>query len=489
VRHAIRRYKFDFLLVIGTIALAVIVGTYILGNQRFYLPNWVPLIGSDFVEYEAEFTTAQAVTPGQGQTVNVAGVPIGEISGVRLENGRAVVTMKIRRKYARIYKDAHALLRPKTGLNDMIIELTPGTPKAGEINGTEQRIPIGQTLPNVNLDQVLSALDGDTRNYLRMLVQGGGQGLKGQGEELSATLRRFDPTVRDLKRITDGLTERRRLVRRSISNFRKLTEAVAEKDNQLASLVDAANAAFRAFADQDRRLREALRLLPDTLEETNKALAKADKLATELGPAARKLRPGARALAGTQRQVRPFLEKTTPVIEKELRPVARDILPTVRVLRPTARDLAALAPDFTRTLRVANYLLNTLAYNPKGKEEGYLFWLGWLNHIGPQVFSTQDAHGPLRRGAILFSCSTLQGSEVAMPQNPRLATVIPLVNPVSTEEAAGMDLPNCQSVLQWARTQQRGGSPTGTASAASRSTKAAAPEAEAGTDASEEEGQ
>ena len=36
----------------------------------------------------AEFSTAQAVTPGQGQTVNIAGVEVGEISSVKLENGR-----------------------------------------------------------------------------------------------------------------------------------------------------------------------------------------------------------------------------------------------------------------------------------------------------------------------------------------------------------------------------------------------------------------
>ncbi len=455
MRTAIRKYRFDFILVIGTIALAVLVGTYILSNQRFYLPNWVPLVGSDFVTYKAEFTTAQSVTPGQGQTVNVAGVPIGELSAVELHNGRAVVTMKVHKKYAHIYKDATALLRPKTGLNDMIIELTPGTKAAGEIKGTDYRIPISQTLPNVNTDEFLAALDGDTRNYLRMLVQGAGQGLEGQGKNLSAALRRFEPTNRDILKITEGLSERRRQIRRSISNFRKLVQAVGGKDRQLAELVDASNAVFKAFADQDQRLRETLRLLPGTLDETNKTLVKANELGTQLKPALGKLRPGARALANTQRQTRPFFKETTPVIQKQLRPFARDALPTVKVLRPAARDLAALSPDFTQTLKVANYLLNTLAYNPKGSDEGYLFWLGWLNHLGPQVFSTQDAHGPLRRGAILFSCSALQGAEAAIGQNPQLGAVIPLVNPPSKEEAAALDPKPCAGILQLAKQQQQ----------------------------------
>ena len=45
--------------------------------------------------------------PGQGQTVNIAGVKVGDIGSVKLEDGRAVVEMKIRRKYAPIYKRRH----------------------------------------------------------------------------------------------------------------------------------------------------------------------------------------------------------------------------------------------------------------------------------------------------------------------------------------------------------------------------------------------
>ena len=80
------------MLVIGAAA----IGGYILSNQRFYLPAWVPVLGTDFYEVKAELPTAQAVVPGQGQTVNIAGVKVGEVGDVRLENGRAVVTMKIK---------------------------------------------------------------------------------------------------------------------------------------------------------------------------------------------------------------------------------------------------------------------------------------------------------------------------------------------------------------------------------------------------------
>ncbi len=49
----------------------------------------MPVLGTEFYELKAELPTAQAVVPGQGQTVNIAGVKVGEVGDVRLENGRA----------------------------------------------------------------------------------------------------------------------------------------------------------------------------------------------------------------------------------------------------------------------------------------------------------------------------------------------------------------------------------------------------------------
>src|SRR4051794_34056179 len=445
MRTAIRKYSRDFAAVIVLALIALGVGGYILSNQRFYLPKSVPILGSDFVDYKAEFTTAQAVTPGQGQTVNVAGVPVGEISKVDLKDGRAVVTMKIRRKYTPIYKNASALLRPKTGLNDMMIELSPGNKNAGELP-QDQPVEISQTLPTVNADEILSSLDGDTRSYLQLLVQGGGQALGDNGVPLPNTFKPFEPLTRDIRRITRLLVKRRVNIRRTIHNFRLLSEAVGEKDDQLAQLVDSSNAVFTAFAHQDANLRKSLQLLPSTLSTTQTALAKTDRMAKVLGPALGALRPGARALGPTLVQTRPFLRDTTPVIKNQLRPFSRDSLPIVKILRPAADDLAQITPNLTSSLGVLNELFNELTYNPPGKEEGYLFWASWASHAGATVFSTQDAHGPIRRGLFLVSCSSLATLEALQKVNPLLGTLIGLLDtpkqtdvcPASSQAGSGV---------------------------------------------------
>ena len=86
-----------------------------------------PWEGKTF-QLQAAFSTAQAVTPGQGQTVRVSGVRVGDITKVGLKDGHAVVTLDLDPQYKDlVHTDAHALLRPKTGLKDMFIELDPGT--------------------------------------------------------------------------------------------------------------------------------------------------------------------------------------------------------------------------------------------------------------------------------------------------------------------------------------------------------------------------
>ena len=430
----IRKYAVNVSAIIGLALIATLVGGYILKNQRFTLPSAVPFLGSEFVDYKATLPTAQSITPGQGQTVNVAGVPVGELAKVDLVDGRAVVTMKIRKRFTPIYRDATAVVRPKTGLNDMIIELSPGKKSSGEMS-TRDEIPVQQSLSSVNLDEILAGLDGDTRSYLQLLLGAGGEALDGNGRKLSSTLKRFEPTSSGLKRITSGLTERRGNIRRTITNFRKLSETLADKDDDLVALIDSSEAVFRSFANQDARLRETLRELPSTLEATNTNLAKVDTFAGELGPGLERLRPAARALAPSLRQTRPFLRETTPVIRDQLRPFARDALPAIKILRPAARDLAQITPDLTKTFSVVNYLLNTLAYdNPKDNNDSYLFWFGWANHLGNSLFGTADAHGPIRKGLVQVSCTSLGTLDGIKLVNPQLGTLASLLDAPRTSE-------------------------------------------------------
>jgi phospholipid/cholesterol/gamma-HCH transport system substrate-binding protein len=444
MRRQIRKQLRVFVALLFLFVASLGIAGYILSNQRFYLPAWVPVIGTDFYEVKAELPTGQAVVPGQGQTVNVAGVKVGEVGEVSLEEGRAVVVMQIRDEYKPIHRDATVLLRPKTGLKDMFLALDPGTESAGEIP-EGGRVRVANTLPDVNADEILAQLDADTRDYLRILLNAGGTAFDDEAagnerfqqtaeQDLREAFKRFEPTARDGERFTRLLIARRRNIKRSIHNFQRLSTALAQRDRQLASLVDSANANFEAFASEEDDLRAALREFPGALSQTETTLRKAGGLADELGPALQRLRPFARELAPALRRTRPFFEETTPIIRDQIRPFARDVQPTVRDLRRASADLAVVTPALTRSFQVLNRFFNTLAYNPPGATEPFLFWSAWGAHAGATLWSLQDAHGPVRRGIVLVGCSTYNSLEQIVISNPQLGVPTQLLNLPSESE-------------------------------------------------------
>jgi phospholipid/cholesterol/gamma-HCH transport system substrate-binding protein len=434
VRRQIRKQLPVFVAIIVLFVGAMGVAAYLLSHQRFYLPAWVPLIGTDFYEVKAELPTAQAVVPGQGQTVNVAGVKVGEVGEVNLENGRAVVTMQIKDEYKPIYNDASILLRPKTGLKDMILQLDPGTEPAGEIE-EGGRVGVANTLADVNSDEVLSILDADTRAYLEILLNAGGtalrddssEGVQGAPADLRETFKRFEPTARDAEIFTKQLAKRRRSVSRSIHSFQQLVTELGRNDTELAAFVDSSNANFEAFAQEEQSLREALQLLPSTLSQTSTTLRDVNSLASELGPTLEGLRPFARELAPSLRRQQPFLRETTPIIRDQVRPFARDVQPTVRDLKAATKDLAPVAPRLTRSFKVLNQFFNTLAYDPPNGDS-YLFWSAWAAHSGALLANTQDAHGPLIRGIVLLTCGDYETLQFIVDGNPQLGLLTKLAN-------------------------------------------------------------
>jgi phospholipid/cholesterol/gamma-HCH transport system substrate-binding protein len=419
VTTAIRKHIKDFAAIVGLAVIALGVAGYVLAHQRMRFP----IIQQAPYKLKAEFSTAQAVTPGQGQTVRVSGVRVGDISKVDLSEGRAIVTMDVDPQYKDIvHTDATALLRPKTGLKDMFIELNPGT-KSAPVAKAGYTIPVKNTLPDVNPDEVYSLLDADTRDYLRLLISGAGEGLHKRGGDLQEVFRRFEPTHKDLALVNKYVALRHHNLRRLIHQLNVLNGALAQKGNDLAELVGTSSQVFRALASQDQNITRAVGDLPGTLRQTTQTFGKVKTLADVLGPAVTKLRPTVKALNSANKQITPFAKEAAPILRTEIRPFVRDARPVVRDLKPASKNLATATPDLTRTFTVLNHLFNMVGFNPNGREgpdnpkrdEGFLYWIAWLDHNGAALFSSSDANGPFRPVTLGAPCSTLKQTGDANP--------------------------------------------------------------------------
>jgi phospholipid/cholesterol/gamma-HCH transport system substrate-binding protein len=413
MKRAIKNHLGDFLAILALLVLSVLVAGYVLHNERLRFP----FIDSQPYTINAAFSTAQAFTPGQGQTVVVSGVQVGQVGQVSLSNGVAIVQLDIDQKYKNvIHTNATAIARPRTGLQDMFVELNPNP--AGENAPVAKQgytIPVANTLPEVNTDEVLSSLDADTRAYLDLLVNGAGQGLKGNGgNHLAQVLQRFEPTHRDLARLNSAVAVRGTNLRRLVNSLQRLNTALAEKQREIVSLVDSSSKVFRAFASEDTHISRAVADLPGTLRQTTATLKQVQTFANELGPASRNLLPAARAIPGANAALTSVAVPNqsagypggTTIVQNQIRPFVIASRPVVQNLKPAAVNLAQATPNLSNVFSVLNHFVNMVGYNPGNTEHGYLWWLAWLNHNARTLFSVQDANGDYRPLFLQASCST-----------------------------------------------------------------------------------
>lgn len=425
MKRAINAHLGDFIAILALFLIAMGIAGYILSNERLRFP----FVEEPPYKVKVELENAQAVQPGQGQTVRVAGVRVGDIGDVEVQDGKAVVTLELDPKYKRLlHANATALLRSKTGLKDMFLEVDPGD---GPMLKKDQTIQASNTAPDVNPDEFLSALDADTRDYLKLLISGAGKGLAGRGEDLRATFKRFGPIHRDLAKLSTAVARRRANLARLVNRYGLLTKELSGKDSDLTRLVTQSNQVFEAFASQSNNVSQFVAKLPSTLNQTRTTLAKVDTLGHRLGPALDALRPPFRKLDAANRAVIPLALEGTPILRDQVRPFARISIPYTKKLGPAAKNLATASPDLSKSFKRLNRLFNIGAYNPGGTEgltgdlakdrarnEGYLYWLGWVAQATTSLFSQQDAQGPFRRvtlGGINCSVLGLAGSNAGLP--------------------------------------------------------------------------
>jgi phospholipid/cholesterol/gamma-HCH transport system substrate-binding protein len=408
VIFAIRKHWLDFLAIFGMAIVGLAIGVYILSQQNLRFP----LVQEKPKQIKIELANAQAVEPGQGQTVRVAGVEVGRIADVKLEDGHAVVTLDIEHEYdGLIRRDASALLRPKTALKDMFLEVDPGKGKPVPEGG---RIRVANSLPDINPDEVYAALDADTRPYLKLLVAGAGKGLRNRGDDLREVFRRFGPIHRDLARVTKASAHRRVALKELIHEYGLLMEELGKHPQDLRRLVTASHTVFDTLANEDQAISASVAQLPASLRASEDALGKVRVFAPVLRSSLESLRKPIRKLPATNAAVIPFLRQTEPVIRTQIRPFVRAAQPWTNDLRLAARGTSKAMPDLHRSFGELNRFFNIGAYNPGGaegldgksipeqrrREEGYLYWLAWVAQNGSSLFSTADGQGPWRRVTI-----------------------------------------------------------------------------------------
>ena len=396
---------------LGAVVLAVVLLVVVLTG------------GSKEHDYSLLFQNAGQLV--KGDDVQVGGRRVGTIKTIELtDDNQARIGVTVQEPIAPLHEGTQAIIRATSlsGVANRYIALTPGPQNKAKIDDKAE-LGLDGTTTIIDLDQLINTLDSPTRADLQKVIKGFATQLGGQGEQANEAAQYFNPVLSTSRRLVGQLTADEQVLTDLLLNASKLSTALADRRDDLTSLVSNTNQTASAIAAEDPSFDRALQVLPTTLRRGNTTFVNLRAALGDLNRLTDASKPATKDLA-------PFLRK--------LRPLVADTRPTIADLRKAVskkglnNDLVEATLKFPRLARIAAPALRNgrKALDDSRKVVSFFRpyapdFVGWLRDFG-QGASYYDANGHYARIAPVANAfsfgSSPAGGEVlnAIPADARL---------------------------------------------------------------------
>jgi phospholipid/cholesterol/gamma-HCH transport system substrate-binding protein len=248
--------------------------------------------------------------------IRMAGLDIGNITSLKLNrDGGQEVEMEIDPEFAPLPADTRLVVRQKSLLGQLYLELTPGNRDGPKLDDGDT-IPSKSVVESVEFDEIISTFNRETRRNFQGWIREIADAIdNGRGEDLSNAIGNLDDFAAAGSDTLKILDDQEPALRRLVKNTGITLNALTERRGQLRELIGNANTFFEALASRNDALAETIFVFPTFLSESRLTLDRLKK----------------------------FAEDTDPLI--------RDLIPVAFQLRPALHDLGALAPDLKNVFR------------------------------------------------------------------------------------------------------------------------------------------
>ncbi len=324
----------------------------------------------------AQFASALNIKPKS--PVRIAGVNVGKVTGIERDGSTALVKMEIEGRGLPIHSDATVKIRPRIFLEgNWFVELQPGSPSAKTLS-SGATLPSTQSSDPVQLDQVLDALNTDTRQNLQNFLIGYGNGLTRKpskadnaeqdpevrgvnaAEALNKTYHRAESAERGGAIINQSIggTEVHDLSK-LVASIGKVTAALNVHEQQLGELFVNFNIFFRSLARQASSLRAAVAVLPSALHNVDTGLRELDASFPPTRTFATDILPGVKNTPQTVAATLPWIEQ----VEASLAP--NELGGVAKGLEAATPQLALLTSEqvpFQKQAELFNKCLTNVLY-------------------------------------------------------------------------------------------------------------------------------
>jgi phospholipid/cholesterol/gamma-HCH transport system substrate-binding protein len=331
--------------------------------------------------YRMEVHFPEAATLAVEADVRMAGVNVGKVKKKALDKrgARTNVEIEIQNKYAPIPKDTKAILRQKTLLGETYVELAQGHKPSGmlEDGGT---LPNQQVEPTVELDEIFSAFDHDTRAAFQQWVRELAKAIHGghnRSQDLNDAFGNLAGFSTDGAKLLSTLDDQETAVHRLIKNTGVVFGAINERQGALRQLIVNSGHTFEATASRDEALAETFRIFPTFLDESKATQARLERFSRNTHPLVNDLKGPADDLGPTVHdlgRLSPHLTKLFRDLEPLIRASRTGVPALQRVLkgvRPVLDAAHVFFPELNPILSYFNFRQVTIA--------------GFLSNAGPDL--------------------------------------------------------------------------------------------------------
>ncbi len=340
------------------IAIQIAVALAFLGYTLSKKSIRLPLSGEPY-QVHVLMADAQGLDRLDEPAAAVAGTPLGSVTHVEYLGGQALATLTFPGEVrGKIYSDASVFVRPASALQNLLVNVDPGTPpsEGGEVLPDDEPIPPERTAGYVTIDQLTSVLDADTRAYLSIVIDQAQVSVDGAEGELRNALDELGNLAVSAKPLARALAERRRLLTALVGHLDTVAGTVGSRGRQLAEAIDAGNATLAVTSERGTEIEELTRDLGPVLAEVSTSLDNARELSRILVPALDILIPAAGPLAEGVARMNGLLPRADALVDRfeglvkdGARPLRLMLKGTkgvggrVKAMTPVMRDLTALA--------------------------------------------------------------------------------------------------------------------------------------------------
>lgn len=308
------------------------------------------LIANFLGGYQVKVVVPSAAQVVWGAQVRVGGTPIGHVTALDEQNGKAIVTLAITdHDYIPLHDGTTSHIAWQSVLGERFVDVVPGPASNAALPSGAMYAASSQ---QVEFDQILDALDPATRGRLTSLIARLHNTAAGHEQNIQASIRSAGPAVAALGQIMAGVGQDGAAIKTVVTQLHDMASQLAARQDDVRGTIGNLSQLTGNLGAESRQLSDTLAEFPSTLDAARTTLDKVPTATQATVPLLNDLRPATDRLPSLADNLSPAMNDLGPVLDR--------LHPTLTALNDVLDEAPDLFHSFHDTAKPIGHALDQL---------------------------------------------------------------------------------------------------------------------------------